>query len=306
MPRLDQCFTLRGEEPKEPFMGSKKSLKAFGALFVIIFTSSCSFDDRIVGTAEATIEDELLASITRLFFEHGNLGDKGQLDVVCEERDTIGVTVQFRARTTYNAAVEQEILDNFTRELRPRDRERYPGYADLIVDVEQGGYYVSDTTLTLPERLVVDITDHRGDFTFDGCSGLNLEDDSGDVLIQNVEGPINISFDDEGDIEILNTRGNVEIDDDSGHIVVEFDDSDVDPNNSDVHPPPQLIWTTEITDRSGDIIVRSRGGTAVGPVEIWDEEGDISVRNGDLSVCTRHYGDIDAPNGYRIIEGCPY
>ncbi len=162
----------------------------------------------------------------------------------------------------------------------------------LRVHVDDGfaGYY-ADVTVALPSALRVAARDGTGDVRVHDVAALDLEDDSGDVEICDVEGEVFVDdasgdlrveragsvsvVDDSGELWIVAARGDVVIEDDSGEILVDGAEGDVD-----------------VTDASGDIVIRHVAGV----VTVRDGSGDIDVSDvGGLEVLEDGSGSVSGP-----------
>jgi len=135
------------------------------------------------------------------------------------------------------------------------------------------GYHV-DVTAFVPSSVHMDIEDDSGDVVIENLASLRIEDDSGDMDITKIAGDLLI-VDDSGDIVAEQIGGKVRIDDDSGDIVlagvggdVELDDDSGDMVIEDVD------GVVTIDDRSGDIVVLGAKDVNVRS----DSSGDVTIR----------------------------
>jgi hypothetical protein len=132
-------------------------------------------------------------------------------------------------------------------------------------------------TVRVPEVLAVQAADSSGDARFESFASLEVEDSSGDLVIEGIGGAVTLS-DSSGDVDVRrcagpvtvrrDSSGDVEIADVAGDVVVD-------------------------TDSSGDIDVRQvRGAARVGS----DSSGDIEFADigGDVEVGADGSGSIRA------------
>lgn len=144
----------------------------------------------------------------------------------------------------------------------------------LGIQIYNGDSPTIDLVVTVPSHFNLDIDDDSGDINIDSMQGnITLDDDSGSIDINSAN---NVTIDDDsGDISLQNIRGNVQIDDDSGSITIN-----------------KVTGNLSIEDDSGDIEVDNVNGL----VTIKDGSGDIRVNN------TRGLTIIDAGSGDLSID----
>ena len=163
--------------------------------------------------------------------------------------------------------------------------EKHGDTAELISKLNNGSvsFYSGssphiDLIVSVPAQLKLDIDDDSGDIVIRAMQNdINIDDDSGSIVI---EGGRNIRLDDDsGDIHIRNVSGNINIEDDSGSIIIDQGQGRID-----------------IEDDSGDIRIEN----SQGPARIIDESGSISVKTlGGALTIEDGSGDIDV----RHIKG---
>jgi len=161
--------------------------------------------------------------------------------------------------------------------------------SDLLIRTEQNNsgnifswfnwgssYAYIDIEISMPQGLALEVDDGSGAVEIYGVSGLSLNDGSGSVTIENMQGDVSVD-DGSGAISITGVNGRVSIEDGSGPIrvrdsleVVVFDDGSgkIDIDN--------IEGNVEIrNDGSGGISIRAVGGD----VEIDDAgSGSVDVR----------------------------
>lgn len=104
------------------------------------------------------------------------------------------------------------------------DTGRDGGEARVLVETPNmhgpGDRYASlDLVIEVPERLGLHVTDSSGDLTVRHVGGLTLEDSSGEIKIDDVNGSIDLR-DSSGSVEIGTVRGDVRLNDSSGDLHV--------------------------------------------------------------------------------------
>ena len=138
------------------------------------------------------------------------------------------------------------------------------------------GFFSSrlDFAVTLPAGLPVSIDDDSGWMKVANTGALDIDDDSGDIEVRNISGPL-VIHDDSGGILVDNIAGNVKIEDDSGEIDVR-----------------NIRGSVEIEDDSGAITVAHVEGSLRIPN---DDSGSITVQNikRDVLIDEDSSGSID-------------
>lgn len=171
----------------------------------------------------------------------------------------------------------------------------------LGIQIYNGDSPTIDLVVTVPSHFNLDIDDDSGDINIDSMQGnITLDDDSGSIDINSAN---NVTIDDDsGDISLQNIRGNVQIDDDSGSITINkvtgnlsIEDDSGDINLNDIN------GAVNIDDNSGQINATMLGNN----LYIEDESGDIEVDNVNGLVTIKDgSGDIRVNNtrGLTIID----
>jgi hypothetical protein len=156
--------------------------------------------------------------------------------------------------------------------------------ARLVAKVEQSSNWINvdspyiDVTLTLPQHMVMDITDGSGSIDIQGMNAdIALKDGSGSIT---VDGGKDIVIEDgSGSIDVKNGFGNLTIKDGSGSINV---------NN--------VAGNLTIKDGSGGMVIKHVAGL----VSINDGSGGIDVEYAKgLTIHTAGSGDVK----YQHIDG---
>jgi len=135
-------------------------------------------------------------------------------------------------------------------------------------------YTSLDLDITVPKSAQLNIKDTSGDIELSDVGPTEIVDDSGDLLLKNVNGDLDVT-DESGEMRIISVAGRVTVKDDSGGIDIEDVRSDVKIS----------------VDGSGDLsIVKVTGNVDV----VEDGSGDISIRdiNGNVVVGKDGSGDI--------------
>ena len=86
-----------------------------------------------------------------------------------------------------------------------------------VFHIGHSQYATLDLTVTLPANLPVKVTDTSGDLEVAGVLDLDLDDNSGDILVHNIAQNVVID-DDSGDLVVTDVTGNVTLKDGSGDI----------------------------------------------------------------------------------------
>jgi len=153
----------------------------------------------------------------------------------------------------------------------------------LTVAIASGGmgsmfsfnkYASLDLDITVPRTAQLNITDTSGDIELSDVGPTDIVDDSGDLLLKNINGSLNVT-DESGELRIISVAGKVTVKDSSGSIDIEDVKSDV-----------QIAF-----DSSGDISIVK----VTGDVDLMEDgSGDISVRDivGNVVVHKDGSGDI--------------
>ncbi|WP_434939041.1 hypothetical protein ACRWQN_17010 [Shewanella sp. HL-SH8] len=174
--------------------------------------------------------------------------------------------------------------------------------ARLVAKVEQSSNWINvdspyiDVTLTLPQHMVMDITDGSGSIdiqgmnadialkdgsgsiVIDGGKDIVIEDGSGSLDVKNVLGNLTIK-DGSGSINVNNVAGNLTIKDGSGGIDV-----------------TDIKGNLDVNDGSGGMVIKHVAGL----VSINDGSGGIDVEYAKgLTIHTAGSGDVK----YQHIDG---
>ncbi|HVF17291.1 MAG TPA: DUF4097 family beta strand repeat-containing protein [Steroidobacteraceae bacterium] len=154
-----------------------------------------------------------------------------------------------------------------------------------------------DLTVHVPSAVQMEVHDSSGDVDIGLIAALNLDDSSGDQVIRDIHGNVEVT-DSSGEIEIKNIRGNVIVSDSSGDVSI----TDVTGNVSipvdssgglsfrrvhgELHIASDSSGDISIADVNQDVIIDN------------DSAGDIRVVGvgGDLRVANDSTGDIEHRN----------
>jgi DUF4097 and DUF4098 domain-containing protein YvlB len=144
------------------------------------------------------------------------------------------------------------------------DNFRNNAYARLDVEIE------------VPARMAAEIHDGSGSMDLSNLGAVVIEDGSGDIVADNLNGDVEIE-DGSGGIRLIDIAGRVKIDDGSGEISLR-----------------NVGGLIDIDDSSGEINIR----TARNSVRISDSSGSIDVSDidGDFIVMDDGSGGIDYDN----------
>lgn len=154
-------------------------------------------------------------------------------------------------------------------------------------------YATLDLDVTVPNSAQVNITDTSGDIELSDVGPSVIVDQSGDLLVRNIYGDLEIS-DESGDARVINVDGNVRFKDDSGDLEVEDVRGNVritQDSSGDISIAKVSGAVEVIEDSSGNIAVRE---TSNNVIVGKDSSGDINVSEigGDFIVTTDGSGSI--------------
>jgi DUF4097 and DUF4098 domain-containing protein YvlB len=186
-------------------------------------------------------------------------------------------TVRITGRACASSA---DLLDDIRLNARRSD-------ADVIVEANdrqnEGGwnfrgneYARLDLVMEVPARIAAEIDDGSGSIDLSNLGALLIEDGSGEITGDNLNGDVEID-DGSGTIRLVDVTGSVRIEDGSGEISLR-----------------NIGGRIDIDDGSGEIDVRGARNT----VRINDSSGGIDVADvdGDFIVVSDSSGGIDYDN----------
>jgi hypothetical protein len=185
---------------------------------------------------------------------------------------------QARIRATACAS-DRDLLDDIQlTATRSGDQVRVHANDDDL-ELRNRQYARLNVIIEVPENLAAEIQDGGGDVEIAGIGQLDLNDGSGEIILQDLRGDVEIE-DGSGEITVSGVQGNVRIHDGSGEI--------------DLH---DVVGSVVISDGSGEITI-----TRVGrDVTVSDSSGSIEVDEvgGSFTVRDDSSGDVD----YRRVKG---
>lgn len=154
-------------------------------------------------------------------------------------------------------------------------------------------YASLDLDITVPKSAQLKITDGSGDIELSDVGPTELSDDSGDLLLKNINGDLDVT-DESGEMRIMSVAGRLTVKDGSGGIDIEDVRGDVKIalDGSDDISIVKVAGNVDIVeDGSGDISVREVTGNVV---VTKDGSGDIRVTEvtGKFSVIQDTSGEI--------------
>lgn len=154
-------------------------------------------------------------------------------------------------------------------------------------------YSSLDLDITVPKTAQLEITDTGGDIELSEVGPTTIKDDSGDMLLKNINGTLDV-IDESGELRIISVAGNLTVKDGSGGIDIEDVRGDVRItfDSSDDISITKVVGNVDIVeDSSGDISVRDVTGNVV---VSKDGSGDIRVTEvtGKFSVIQDSSGEI--------------
>jgi hypothetical protein len=142
-----------------------------------------------------------------------------------------------------------------------------------------------DLTVLMPKGMTVDIDDSSGGIDVSGTGDLSVDDSSGDLRVQDVDGWLRID-DSSGSVDVQNVSGDVDIDDGSGGLELRMIGGSLHLRDGS--------GGIEATGIDGDVVVESDGS---GGIDVRDVGGDFVVAL-DGSGGIRHSGvegRVDVP-----------
>lgn len=161
-------------------------------------------------------------------------------------------------------APDESALDDMQLLVERRGDQLYLETVMGQTDGWRHGHRVMDLAVSLPDSLPVEVVDKSGDLRLENVAGAKIDDKSGDVVVVDV-------------------HGSLQIEDKSGDIRVD-----------------QVAGDVRVNDKSGEVRIANIGGDVV----VEDKSGDIIVRDvaGDLSVPEDGSGDVDHANVAGRVE----
>jgi hypothetical protein len=169
-------------------------------------------------------------------------------------------------------------------------------------------YAALDLEVTVPKSVQLNITDTSGDIELSDVGPSTVVDQSGDLLLKNIDGDLEIS-DEAGEVRVASVAGNVQLKDGSGNIELEDIRGNVritEDGSGDISTAKIGGNVEVIEDRAGNITVR---GIAKNVTVGKDGAGDINVSEigGDFTVNTDSTGSIlhDQVRGSVLIPAKP-
>jgi hypothetical protein len=125
-----------------------------------------------------------------------------------------------------------------------------------------------DLKLEVPDHVALKVEDASGETTIKHVGALEVSDNSGGLIIEDVQGAVRVS-DDSGELTITQVTGNVTVSDDSGGMSIE----DI---TGDVHVNEDGSGEITIERVSGSVTIDEDGS---GGIYVRDVKGDFTVRD---------------------------
>lgn len=154
-------------------------------------------------------------------------------------------------------------------------------------------YASLDLDITVPKTAELDIKDTSGDIELSDVGATRIVDESGDMLLKNINGDLDVA-DEAGELRIISVTGRIAVKDGSGGIDIEDVRGDVriSLDGSDDIAVAKVTGNVDVVeDSSGDITIREvTSNVVIGK----DGTGDITVSEvtGKLSVMQDSSGEI--------------
>lgn len=240
-------------------------------------SQECAFQIERTGAVAASASDRVVvdAGSGHLRVEgREGLSEVRVVGAVCASQesylDALRVTVERRGG---EVEVRAHYPDSRTRDRDRRGRD--VAMIDLVVEV--------------PLRAAVDIEDSSGAMEVYSVGPLTIDDSSGEILVQGVDGDLFID-DSSGEIEVRDVAGDASIDDSSGDVDV-----------ADVQGIVRVrdgSGSIRVVEVERDVVVERDGS---GSISVRDVRGDFRVLN-DGSGGIRYSGvdgRVDIPRGKR-------
>lgn len=142
-----------------------------------------------------------------------------------------------------------------------------------------------DLVIEVPAGFETRIEDSSGGLEARNLGALDIDDSSGEILVENVGGPLHIQ-DSSGEITVRRAGGTVVIDDDSGEVEVAGIGGDIEiTDGSGSIDIVDVQGTVTLRDGSGDIDVEQVTGSVLvtvdgsGSIRVADVQGDFTVES---------------------------
>ncbi len=192
-----------------------------------------------------------------------------------------GVTV-----TALACASEEWMLEEMDVTLERRGSTLYLDTSYPNNSGRFGGYARIDLRVEVPLRMDAEIDDGSGSVTLSGLGALTVDDGSGELHVEDIQGAVYID-DGSGGIYVDDIRGSLDIDDGSGELEIRNVQGDV--FVDDGSGSMEIIGVTgsvTVEDGSGSIEIRDVGQDVMayeigsGTIRVSNVEGNFTVRNG--------------------------
>ncbi|MFT7686089.1 MAG: hypothetical protein ACI9FB_001434 [Candidatus Azotimanducaceae bacterium] len=217
----------------------------------------------------------------------------GELEVIGEDSDSVVVYAKV-------CVDREEYLDEMTIDIIQSSEQLN---LTAIIPYNKNGwradYAYMDITLTLPRDLAIELRDSSGDIRVSGAALRQVDDSSGDIHIEDTNGPLNI-LDSSGEIDVRGLDGDIEITDSSGHIELRNISGNVNiPRDSSGDIELEIIEgrIDILRDSSGEIDIDtasqsvSIGSDGSGGIRISNIEGSVFIgSDGSGNVNISHVG----------------
>lgn len=266
------------------------------AIIAGLLAAGCMGNERVVLVDRMELSTD---GATVLDFDVG----PGSLDLVGEEGlDAVHLEVELRTNRTVLA--EDDAARENLQVVLEEDGER--AVARVLFERGPVGYW-ADVILRVPARLAVTGRDDSGDASIADVASLDLVDDSGELEIVRVPGPVRVEdgsggliltdvgpttvIDGSGTLRVTRVVGALDITDDDGDLWIEDVDGDVtlEQGSGDVRCL-RIDGDVEVTDDSGSLWFED----VTGRVTVDDGSGDIDAVNvGSLEVVADSSGEVD-------------
>lgn len=153
----------------------------------------------------------------------------------------------------------------------------------------KNSYAYMDLDITVPEKMILEVSDSSGDISISHVGSLSLKDSSGDIEIEDISGDVSVD-DSSGGIDIEHILGSVTVRDSSGNmdisdvgqqVVINEDSSGniyIKDVKASVHIKRDSSGSIYVKDIAGDFRVDRDGS---GKIKHKDVMGEVSLPSDD-------------------------
>lgn len=235
---------------------------------VQVSVDSCRYSEEL--TASVPVGSE---KVLNVYADTGSLTIEGRPDLK-----------EVRVRGTACASTESQLS---SIQLKAEPTGEQVRVEAVLPKVNFGNSPSLSLVIEVPEAMQVRVTDDSGDVRIERVAGVDIDDQSGSVVLQEIAGRVVIR-DDSGDVEVRDVTGDVEVEDDQsgsmtftkirGNLIINRDDS------GDITANDVAGSVTIDRDESGNITISGVKGSVTvnnddsGSIDVRDITGDFTVK----------------------------